>query len=136
MLSLVRPTSTTHRLLAPRPVALGRAGAGVVMLARPSLLPRVIGIDSASAARTTWLVQMLGARELALGLGALHELRRGDGRAARVWLTAGLLSDTADALVMAAAVSRGKASKVPGLATICLALSSIVIQGDAVRRRD
>ena len=140
MFSFVRPTTTTptgtRRLLDPRPVALGRVGAGAVLLVRPQLLPRTVGIDSATAARSSWLVQMLGAREVALGLGTLHELRRGDDRASRLWLSAGLLSDATDALVLAAAVRRGRLSRLPGLAAVALALSSVAVQGHAVFRSD
>ena len=136
MLRLTRPTPTPRRLLDPRPVALGRLGVGAVLLARPQLLPRTVGIDSATAARTSWLVQMLGAREVALGLGALHELRRGDGRASRLWLTAGLLSDATDALVVTAALRRGRMDRLPALAAVAVAACAVVIQGHAVLQGD
>ena len=134
MLRLTRPTPVTRRWLDPRPVAIGRLAAGAVLLTRPGLLPRAVGIDSATAARTSWLIQMLGAREVALGLGALHELRRGDARASRLWLTAGLLSDATDALVVTAALRRGRMSRLPGLAAVAVAVSAVVIQGHAVVR--
>ena len=131
MLRLTRPLSPSRRLLDPRPVAVGRLTAGAVLLTRPQLLPRLVGIDSATAGRTSWLVQMLGAREIALGLGTLHELRRGDTRASRLWLTAGLISDATDALVVAAAVRRGRMSR-SGLLSVAVAASAVVIQGRAV----
>ncbi|MDP9100756.1 MAG: hypothetical protein M3N21_01195, partial [Actinomycetota bacterium] len=54
----------------------GRAGIGAVMIAKPTSLPGVLGVDSASAGRVTWAVQMLGAREVALGVGSSMALRR------------------------------------------------------------
>lgn len=132
MLRSPHPLTPSRRLLDPRPVALGRVAAGGVLLTRPQLLPRLVGIDSATAGRTSWLVQMLGAREVALGLGTLHELRRGDTRASRLWLTAGLVSDATDALVVAAAVRRGRISRLPGLAAVAVAVSAVLVAGRSV----
>ena len=136
MLRLTRPTPATRRLLDPKPVAVGRVAVGAVLLARPQLLPRTVGIDSATAARTSWQLQMLGAREVALGLGTLHELRRGDTRASRLWLAAGLLSDATDALVVTAALRRGQMSRLPGLAAVAVAVSAVAIQGHTIVQGD
>lgn len=95
-------------LLSPSRVALVRTGLGVVMLARPRLVPDVLGADPAVTARSDWAVRMLGAREVALGLGALQACRSGDRRAARPWLLAGVLSDGTDALVLSSALGAGR----------------------------
>jgi hypothetical protein len=108
--SAVRRTlgRTAARVVTVDRLELGRAGAGAVMVLRPKALPGMLGVDSATSSRMGWAVQLLGARELALGLGSWVALRRPDVRAARVWLTAGLLSDAVDAVVLARAAGRGQ----------------------------
>jgi hypothetical protein len=88
-----------------RLLALGRICAGAGMLARPELLPRLVGVDAATAARVAWLGRMLGAREVALGAGTLVALRRGSG--AGLWLVGSALSDAVDAAAFGGAVARG-----------------------------
>ena len=128
---LTRPSSRPAVALAtlasaatPARLAVGRTGAGVVMLARPRLLPETMGVDSASAAKTGWIVQMLGAREVALGLGTLAALRTRDGRATRTWVLAGVLSDAVDVVAVGAAVTGGRLSKAAGGAVVLTALSA------------
>ena len=131
-----RRSPLRRRLATPRYVACGRVGAGAWMLTRPHRLPGLLGVDSATATRTSWSVQMLGAREVALGLGTLSSLRRGSNdRAARSWLAAGLLSDAADAVVLATAVRRGRVSMTPGLGVVVVAVLAAEVQFQALRRR-
>lgn len=99
-----------------RPTALaalgaGRVAMGVVVLARPGLLPRGFGIDSATAGRLGWLDQMVGAREIGLGLGLLGSLRRGD---PRPWLAAGAIADGVDAAVLGRASWTGEVRRPAG----------------------
>lgn len=122
-------------VLAPGPLALGRAGAGVGMVTRPAALPTALGVDRATADRMTWTVQMLGAREIALGLGAWAALRRGDDRAARLWLAAGLLCDATDAVTVGAAVGRGRIATAPGAALVAVATTSAAAQAAALAPR-
>ena len=117
-------------------VALGRTGAGAVMLARPRLMPQTMGVDSASAVKTAWVVQMLGAREVALGLGTLTSVRSGDARATRTWVLAGVLSDAADVAAVGAAVLKGRLSKPAGAAVVVTALSAALAGLQALQRRD
>ena len=107
----------------PARMAVTRTGVGGVLLVRPRLMPTALGVDSASAARTAWVVQMLGAREVALGLGTLVALRSPDGRAARAWVAAGALSDGADVLTIGAAVLRGRLSRRTGGLVVLSALA-------------
>jgi hypothetical protein len=111
----------------PAQLALGRAGAGTLMLVRPRALPQVLGVDSATATRTGWAVQMLGAREVALGLGTFAALRSGDRRGARLWLAAGVLADGVDALAMAGALARGRVSRSAGLGVLAVAASAVAL---------
>ena len=117
-------------------LAWGRAGAGTVMLARPTALPRLLGTDSATAARTGWAVQMLGAREVALGLGTVVALRRDDARSSRTWLAAGVLCDAVDALVVGAATARGRVPAGAGLAVVAVALSAVGLGARDLRGDD
>jgi len=117
-------------------VALARTGAGVVMLTQPTALPRVLGVDSAASERTAWVVQMLGARELALGGGAVWTLRARSRRGARAFVLAGALSDALDALVVGAAVARGRVSRPVGGIAVATALTACAVglaAGDTAR---
>lgn len=117
--------------LTPAQLSLGRAGAGAVMLVRPRTLGRLLGVERAALAPTGFAVQMLGARELALGLGTRAALRRG-GPAAQGWLLAGLLCDAVDAVVLAGAVGRGRVSNGAGAAFIAIATTSAAGQAAAL----
>ena len=117
-------------------LSLGRAAAGVSMITQPRLLPRLLGVDSAAAARMSWTTQMLGAREVALGLGAFVALRRQEPRAARLWLLAGVLSDAVDALAVGAAVAQGRVSKITGPALVGIAGGAVYAQVDRLQTPD
>ena len=134
---LTRPsarTTTTSAVLAnvsarvrPEQVALTRAGIGAVMITRPRLLPGILGIDSATSARMGWSTQMLGVRELALGLGTFGALRSPDRRSARLWITAGMLCDAGDALAVGGALAKGRVAKVPAGAAMLSALMAVAL---------
>jgi hypothetical protein len=120
------------RLLTVETLSLGRAAAGVSMVSAPRMLPMSLGVDSASAARMSWVTQMLGAREVALGLGTWLALRKDDARGARLWLCAGLLSDAVDALAVGTAVARGRVSKPAGAAVVAIAGGAVYTQASAL----
>ena len=105
----------------PTALATVRTGVGTVMLLTPHVLPRVLGVDADSRARTTWLVQMLGVREVALGAGVLVADRSGSARELVVGSSA---CDLVDALVVAAAVRRGTVSRSWGSAVAVSALAA------------
>lgn len=124
------PTSVLAAVSAgarPEHLAWGRTGAGLSMIVRPRLLPALFGVDSATSARMGWSTQMLGARELALGLGTLTALRSPDQRSARLWLAGGVLCDAADALVVGAALVKGRVSKTAGGAAVAVALTAVAL---------
>jgi hypothetical protein len=79
-------------------VAAGRVGIGLAALARPSVPSRPwVGAEADDLAATVF-GRALGARDVALGLGALTALRRtaADPGSASVWVAAGALSDALD----------------------------------------
>jgi hypothetical protein len=83
-------------------VAAGRVAIGLAALARPSLPSRPWVGAAADDLAARVFGRALGARDLALGLGALAALRSRDGEAS-AWVAAGALSDALD--VAASALS-------------------------------
>jgi hypothetical protein len=80
--------------MTPENVAIGRVIAGSLYLVFPrTLVWAWVGTDER---RVNALGRAVGARDLALGLGALFALRRNV--PARGWFEAALLSDVADAV--------------------------------------
>jgi hypothetical protein len=101
--------------LSPRGLGVLRTAVGVSAVARPTLIPRLLGVDRVTAERVTWLVRMLGAREIALGVGTLTTRSAG-------WLAAGAMSDLTDALSTAEAVRRRHLATTAGSLTAASAL--------------
>ena len=106
---------------APTALASVRTGIGTVLLLAPQVLPQVLGVDAAARARTSWLVQMLGVREVASGAGVLTADRSGG---ARAWAVAGSACDVVDAVAIGAAVRRGAVSPTWGSAVAVSALAA------------
>jgi hypothetical protein len=127
------PLSAARALVAPQQLAVGRTLLGLTMLAAPRLLPTTLGTPAAVADRVTWVVQMLGAREVALGLGSAYAVRAGGD--ARAWLAAGLLCDAVDAVALAAAAGSGRVGRRPGLAVVAVAGAAVVVQAAELARR-
>jgi hypothetical protein len=76
-------------------MGLVRIIVGLTATGAPVLSARVVGSDSATARRVTWLTRMMAGRELAVGLGALTASRRGTDAAP--WLLFGAVADGVDA---------------------------------------
>jgi hypothetical protein len=87
-------------------VGAGRVAIGAVFLAAPVTSVRLLGLDTATAARITWLARMTAVRDTVLGAGTV--VSAGRRRGAAGWLYAGAVSDTVDAAVLAAALREGK----------------------------
>ena len=97
-LSLLRHAATA--------VAAGRVALGVAALARPSVPARPWVGASADELGARVFGRALGARDIALGLGALAALRiapAGSAGSAGAWVAAGALSDALDVAITAAA---------------------------------
>ncbi len=90
-------------------VAAGRVALGLTALAWPSGPARPwVGAAAADDLAVRVFGRALGARDLALGLGALAALRRpagtpGSGGSAAAWVAAGALSDALDVAASLAA---------------------------------
>ncbi|PZS15368.1 MAG: hypothetical protein DLM57_12890 [Pseudonocardiales bacterium] len=87
-------------------VGAGRAAIGAIFLAAPVSSVRLLGLDTATATRVTWLARMTAARDGVLGAGTLVSSARREG--AGGWLLAGSVSDAVDAVVLVAALRDGK----------------------------
>jgi hypothetical protein len=100
-----------RRLSRPEPQALaaqiaaGRLVFAAVIMAAPVFSARLLGADTATAQRVTWLTRMMAVRDGALGAGGVAAVRRGG---AAPWLLAGAVSDAADAVVIAVALEQGR----------------------------
>jgi len=81
-----------------RALAAGRAAIGLTALAWPSVLARPWVGAAADDVGTQVFARALGARDLALGLGALAALQRpgAEPASASAWVAAGALSDSLD----------------------------------------
>jgi hypothetical protein len=89
-------------------VAVGRVGLGVAALVSPSVPARPWVGSSADELGAQVFGRALGARDLALGLGALAAAGNAssDPRSAGAWYAAGALSDALDVAVTVAAWPR------------------------------
>ncbi len=88
-----------------RQLAVGRVVFAAAFLAAPVPGVRLLGSDTASAQRVSWLTRMMAVRDGALGVGALTAGRGGD---PRPWLIGGAVSDAVDAVVIAGALKQGR----------------------------
>jgi hypothetical protein len=102
-----------------RQLAAGRVGAAAAFLAAPIPALRLLGVDTATAARVSWLTRMMAIRDGALGVGALLAGHRGGDPAP--WLLGGAVSDAVDAVVIAGALKRGRVKGVLPTAVVPLA---------------
>ena len=118
-----------QKLRDPRGLALGRTAVGVTMLTRPGLVPQLLGTPTDAHESMAWAVQMLGAREVALGVGALASRRE-----SRLWHAAGLLSDAVDAVAVASALRKGRVRATTGVGLVVIAAVAAVTGADALRR--
>jgi hypothetical protein len=108
----VASTDSVHvlaRLPSARTIGLsvgaGRMAIGAMFLAAPVSSVRLLGLDTATAARITWLARMTAARDTVLGTGTVVSSGRGQGAAG--WLLAGSVSDAVDAALLASALRSG-----------------------------
>jgi hypothetical protein len=127
----------THRLRTPAPgrvatlIGLGRLGIGAAFLADPVSSVRILGVDSASAKRMTFLARMTAGRDIVLGLGAVAA-RSPRGKAG--WLAAGALADAIDAAVLTAGLRSGQLRGAPAAGIAVGATGAAVVAAYAAAR--
>ncbi|MGH8959695.1 MAG: hypothetical protein ACRDWT_00555 [Jatrophihabitantaceae bacterium] len=97
-----------RRLLArhalARSIGLGRLVFGTALLLAPVASTRVLGLDTATAKRVSFLARMTAARDIAIGAGTAAAA----GRRPVGWLLAGAAADACDAVVIAQALRSGR----------------------------
>jgi hypothetical protein len=127
MTRLRLPSQSSDQLRPSQPSAPGLAlqlGAartvlGSLVLVAPVPAARLLGADTATARRVSWLSRMVGVRDAAIGVGTVVTARGGDPRG---WLVAGAVSDLVDAAVLARARRQGRVG----------GASSVVVPGAAL----
>jgi hypothetical protein len=116
-------------------IAAGRTLIAASIMAAPVLTGRVMGTDTATARRVTWLTRMMAIRDGAIGAGGVLAARRG-GAAATPWLLAGAASDLVDVVVVGKALRDGRIKGVlPTLVVPVAALTAVAGAATAARLR-
>jgi hypothetical protein len=96
--------------------AAGRAVVGAALTLAPGIAARAwIGRDAAAPGAQV-VTTAMGARDLAIALGALRAIRAG--RGARPWLLAGVLADAADLVATLRARDALPATAVAGVSAL------------------
>ncbi len=118
-------------------LAVSRLAVGGAFLAFPVASVRLLGVDSASAARMSWLARMAAVRDLALGVGVLSAAVTQRGRVPALLATA--VVDAADAAVVALAARDARVDRIRGLAMAAGAAGAagagVAAAADLLRRR-
>ena len=100
----------------------GRIAIGVSFLSSPVTFLRLIGLDTASATRVTWLARIAGVRDVVLGAGTVFATVTG--RDDTSWLLAGATCDAVDAVVTGAAAREGRIGRFRGALVTAGAVAS------------
>ena len=94
---------------------------GVSSWLTPRVAGRLFGLDAKTNPQSPYLARLFGARDIALGVGAL--VSEGDAR--RQWLVAGLACDGADVAAGVAGGARGYLPKFTSLLVAATALTAV-----------
>jgi hypothetical protein len=104
-----------------------RVAVGIGFLAAPVASTRVLGLDSATAKRITFLARMTAVRDVVLGAGTVASRRHP--RALRIFVLAGAVADLGDAAAIAGAVRSRVAGGAPALAMVAGAAGAAAMGG-------
>jgi len=102
-------------------IGLGRVAIGAVFFAAPVTALRIVGADSATAQRVTWLSRMTAARDGVLGVGTAQAAAAGGGAG---WLLAGAVSDGVDAVALAQAIRERRAGGIGAIGMVAAAVGT------------
>ena len=98
--------SKSQRETAINAIAAGRVAVGAGAWLLPNLSGRLFGLDPEGNPQLPYVGRLFGARDVALGAGALRASRK----SRRAWVQAGLACDVAD---LAAGVLAGARGQLP-----------------------
>lgn len=99
-------------------IGVGRLAIGTIFFAAPVTALRIVGADSATAQRVTWLSRMTAARDGVLGVGTAQAAADGGGAG---WLLAGAVSDAVDAVALAQAIRERRAGGIGAIGMVAAA---------------
>jgi len=102
----------------------GRIVIGAGLVFAPDGLARSLGIDPDAAQQTRWLSRLTGAREIAIGVGAIRAWRRNEDPSG--WILAQAVSDGTDVVAFVVAAASGKVSYARGIGMALFAASGAV----------
>jgi hypothetical protein len=106
-------------------LAVGRTAAGTALLVAPVFGLRLLGADSATAKRVTFVTRMMAIRDAAIGAGALAAAR---GRGSLLpWIVAGAASDAVDMVVLTQALREGRAKGITARLTVPLSAGAAAV---------
>jgi len=105
-----------------------RIAIGTASWATPRVAGKLFGLDAKANPQSPYLARLFGARDIALGVGALSS----EGDARRLWLAAGLACDVADAAAGAFGGFRGYLPKFTSVLVTGTALSAAALGAAAL----
>jgi hypothetical protein len=111
-------------------IGAARTAIGVVFLAVPVTSLRLLGVDTETAKRMSFLATMAAGRDLALGAGTTAAARHG--RVPVGWLAAGAAADITDVVAISAALRHGRVAGLPAVAALAGAVAAAGAAGWAV----
>lgn len=112
-----------HKVLTTSAVPLGaaRTAIGLALLAKPALMAQSLGVDAATAQRTTWITKMFASRDMALGIGSAA--------GSRGCQLAACASDASDLVAVLLALRARHVKPVPALLTAITAGGAALVGG-------
>ena len=113
-------------------MALGRTAFGATLLLRPKLISRAWLGEDAERPAADMLMRVGGARDLAIGLGAVLAIMQG--QKARGWIEAGVLADAADTAITLAYL--GKLPTQGALTTLAMTIPAVLLGWRTARQVD
>lgn len=96
--------SKSQKAQAANAIAIGRIAVGASTWLAPNLTGRLFGLDPEGNPQLPYVGRLFGARDVALGAGALRSSRKSKD----AWLTAALACDAADVAAGVLAGARGQ----------------------------
>ena len=102
----------------------GRIVIGLGLVVAPDGLARGLGINPEVAVQSRWLTRLAGAREIAIGVGAIRAWRRNEDPAG--WILAQAISDSTDVVAFVVAAKSGKVTYKRGIGMALFAASGAV----------